>query len=93
VWKAPEGGEAVKYVSDFLAWFVLQYGKRPELSMEESQAVKWDRDRDIALKGWCAGRNYLKKEVATCPECSLKRMWSRVKDAQTEPEKYRKEKS
>jgi hypothetical protein len=34
----------------------------------------------------------LEKEVATCPKCSLKRMWSRVKDARTEPEKYRKEK-
>lgn len=79
----------MKYESDFLTWFVLQYGSRPELSMEESEAVKWDRDRDTALKGWCAGRNY---HVATCPRCSLKRMWSREKDVQTEPEKYRKEK-
>ena len=54
----------MKYVSDFLTWFVSQYGKRPELSMEGSEAVKWDRERDIALKGWCAGRTSKRTEHA-----------------------------
>jgi len=61
----------MKYVSDFLTWFVSQYGKRPELSMEGSEAVKWDRERDIALKGWCAGRNAKRTNANTQLEAQL----------------------
>ena len=54
----------MKYQSYFSTWFVAQYGKRPELSMGGSEAVKWDRERDTALKGWCAGRTSKRAEHA-----------------------------